>query len=217
MAAWLIEEQGIFKFGFRYAGRLYKKSLKTRDKAKAEDRLGVINGNLEYLEEGVLQVPDGADLPTFLMTGGRRTTARITGDEKLTLKGLFERYEAATPDGAKEKNTCGTEKVHKKHLLRLLGEQCLLPLSLEQLQAYVNKRLKEAGRKGSGVVAGTIKKELGTLHVICEWGRRTAVQVASGTEHVPGRFFHRWPGDQRRPECPSHELGCFFCCAELAA
>src|ERR1700693_5982679 len=86
MGAWLIEERGIFKFGFRYAGKQYKKSLKTTDRAKADSKLGVINQNLEFVEGGALEVPDGADLPTFLLTTGKRTTARITVDEKLTLK-----------------------------------------------------------------------------------------------------------------------------------
>lgn len=175
MAAWLIEERGIFKFGFRYAGKLYKKSLKTKNKVTAEAKLGVVNRNLEYLEEGVTPLPDDADLPTFLMTGGKRTEAKITLSEKLTLKKLFDLYDAAQPEGAKEKNTVATEKVHKKHFLRTLGEDCRLPLSLEQLQAHVNKRLKEPGRRGNGVGPGTIKKEMGTLHVIWEWGKRSGL------------------------------------------
>jgi hypothetical protein len=161
MAAWLIEENGIFKFGFRFCGKLFKKSLKTKSKAKADDKLGVVNRNLEYLEEGVLTLPDDADLPTFLMTGGKRKEAKITLAEKLTLKKLFDLYDAALPEGAKEKNTVGTEKVHKKHFLRTLGSDCRLPVTLEQVQAHVNKRLKEPGRRGNGVGPGTIKKELG--------------------------------------------------------
>lgn len=43
MAAWLIEGNGIFKFGFRYGGKLFKKILKTRSKATAEAKLGVVN------------------------------------------------------------------------------------------------------------------------------------------------------------------------------
>lgn len=175
MAAWLIEERGIFKFGFRFGGKLFKKSLKTKNKAKAEDKLGVVNRNLEYLEEGVLTLPEDADLPTFLMTGGKRKEAKITLTDKLTLKKLFDLYEAALPEGAKEKNTVGTEKVHKKHFLRTLGENCRLPLSLDELQTHVNKRLKEPGRKGNRVGPGTIRKELGTLHVIWEWGKRSGL------------------------------------------
>ena len=55
----------------------------------------MVNRNLEYLEEGVTPLPDDADLPTFLMTGGKRTEAKITLSEKLTLKKLFDLYDAA--------------------------------------------------------------------------------------------------------------------------
>src|ERR1700681_4890509 len=110
MAAWLIEDNGIFKFGFRLGGRLFKKSLKTKNKATAEAKLGVVNRNLEYLEDGVLALPEGADLPTYLMTGGKRKEAKITLAEKLTLKKLFDLYDAAMPEGVKEKNTVVTEK-----------------------------------------------------------------------------------------------------------
>jgi integrase len=109
------------------------------------------------------------------MSGGKRSAAKITLSEKLTLKKLFDLYDAALPDGAKEKNTVGTERVHKKHFLRTLGAECRLPLSLEQLQNHVNKRLKEPGRRGNSVGTGTIKKELGTLHVIWEWGKRSGL------------------------------------------
>jgi len=140
MAAWLIDDDGIFKFGFRYGGKLFKKSLKTKNKATAE--------------------------------------AKIKLAEKLTLKKLFDMYHAAQPEGAKEKNTVLTEKVHRKHFLRTLGEDCGLPFSLEQLQTHVNKRLKEPGRRGNKVGPGTIKKELGTLHVVWEWGKRSGLLKA---------------------------------------
>jgi hypothetical protein len=91
-----------------------QKSLKTRNKAKADDMLGVVNRNLEYVEEGVLPLPEDVDLPTFLMAGGKRTEAKIALPQKLTLKKLFDLYDAALPDGAKEKNTLGTERAHKK-------------------------------------------------------------------------------------------------------
>ncbi len=85
MPAWLIDD-GIFKFGFRYGGRLFKMSLKTKNKATAEAQLGVVNRHLEYLEECVLKLPDDADLPTFLLTSGKRAEAKIVLEERMTLK-----------------------------------------------------------------------------------------------------------------------------------
>ncbi len=175
MAAWLIEENGFFKLGFRFAGKLYKRSLKTKSKTKADTTLGVVNRNLTYLEEGVVTVPDDADLPTFLQTDGKRTTAKIILAEKLTLKKLFDLYDAAQPEGAKEKNTVATEKVHKKHFIRIFGDDTLMPLSPDQLQSFVNKRLKEPGRRKQPVVARTIKKELASLHFIWGWAKQTGL------------------------------------------
>jgi integrase len=173
MAAWLIhEESGVWKIGFRWEGKLYKRSLKTTDESRANGLKERASANLFDLEQGRLQVPPGADLLTFLLTDGKKTEPKVPSAKPLTLKGLFDAYEAALPSGAKSHNTLSTEKVHRKHILRVLGEDtAAVALAPNDLQRYVNERSKEKGRRGRLLGAATIKKELGTLSSVWHWAK----------------------------------------------
>jgi hypothetical protein len=123
MAAWLLQENGVWKIGFRWEGKLYKRSLKTKDESRANGLKERASANLFDLEQGRLQVPPGSDLLTFLLTDGKKTERKVPSAKPLTFEGLFDGYEAAMPSGAKSKNTLDTEKVHRKHILRIFGEQ----------------------------------------------------------------------------------------------
>lgn len=169
MGAWLIEENGIYKVGLRYGGKLYKRSLKTRKEKQAQTELHKVQSNLHYLELGLIQVPEAADLIQFLRTDGRRTTLQTKPVERLTLKGLFERYQHDLPADAKADTTRATERIHLGHFTRILGADLRLPLTLADLQAYIRERSQEDGRRGNRVGAKTIEKELATLHTIWSW------------------------------------------------
>src|SRR5688500_17415287 len=107
MGAWLIDNNGNFSVGFRYAGMAYKRSLKTRDERAAESLLKRIEANLHDLENGRLEFPQGADLLTFLLTDGRKATAKPV--RLVTLKQVADRLHSNLPAGAKESNTLYTE------------------------------------------------------------------------------------------------------------
>lgn len=155
--------------GLRYGGKLYKRSLKTRKEKQAQTELQKVQSNLHYLELGLIAVPEGADLIQFLRSDGRRTTLEAKPVERLTMKGLFDRYQHDLPADAKAKTTRATERVHMGHFTRILGVELRLPLSLTDLQAYIRERSKEDGRKGNRVGAKTIEKELETLNTIWTW------------------------------------------------
>jgi len=175
MAAWLIHENGVWKIGFRWEGKLHKRSLKTTDEARANGLKERVSANLFDLEQGRLQVPPGTDLLTFLLTDGKKTERKVPSVKPLTLKGLFNAYEAALPSGAKSQNTLSTEKVHRKHILTVLGEEAPVVLTLPDLQRYVNERAQAKGRRGRTVGAQTIKKELGTLSVVWTWAKQSGL------------------------------------------
>lgn len=176
MAAWLIQENGVWKIGFRWEGKLHKRSLKTTDEARANGLKERASANLFDLEQGRLQVPPGADLLTFLLTDGKKSERKVPSVKPLTLTGLFDAYEAVLPSGAKSQNTLNTEQVHRKHILRVLGEHTpAASLALNDLQRYVNERSKEKGRRGRTVGAVTIKKEIGTLSSIWSWAKDTGL------------------------------------------
>jgi hypothetical protein len=169
MGAWLIQDNGIYKVGLRYGGKLYKRSLKTRKEKQAQTELQKVQSNLHYLELGLIDLPEGADLIQFLRTDGRRTTLEAKPVERLTLKGLFERNQHDLPADAKADTTRPTERVHMGHFTRILGGELRLPLALADLQNYVKERSQEDGRRGNRVGAKTIEKELDTLNTIWAW------------------------------------------------
>lgn len=169
MSAWLIKEKDIYKVGLRYGGRLYKRSLKTRKEKQAQTELQKVQSNLHYMELGLIEMPEGADLIQFLRTDGRRTTLQVKPVERKTLKGLFDSYQHDLPTDAKADTTRATERVHMGHITRILGAELRMPLALADLQAYIRERSQEDGRRGNRVGANTIEKELDTLHTIWTW------------------------------------------------
>lgn len=175
MSSWLIcdEQSEVWKIGFRWGGRLYKRSLGTTDGGRAKALHERVNAALFDLKHGRMSVPPGADLLTFLLSDGRQNTPQPA--TSLTLKALFDAFNAALPDGAKSTTTLATEKVHQRHFMRILGER--LPvngITLDDLQRYVKDRTKGTGKKRNEkpVGAGTIKKDLDTLSAIWRWGRQ---------------------------------------------
>jgi hypothetical protein len=71
--AWLEQHptSGHFKICFRWDGRKLKKTVKTNNRKVAEASLSRFNENLGLLERGRLELPDGADVGTFLLSDGK--------------------------------------------------------------------------------------------------------------------------------------------------
>lgn len=161
---------GYFYVKFRYGGRQYKWSLKHADDVLANETLAKVERMLRDLQEGHLTLPDGADVIEFMKSGGKRANALEAPKKVLTLAGLFERYEQEMPPGSMEENTLYTHKIHRKHLLGILGTGKPVPgLTTADVQSYVNKRAKQTFR-GRPIGARTIQKEVATLRAVWNWG-----------------------------------------------
>jgi integrase len=164
-------ESGKFRITFRFGNpsRPFHKSLKTKDEKKAEEERGRIEGFLRAIEQGYVSVPPEADFWQFVFSGGKLEN-KPSVKEALTLEALFARYEEQMPPGTMEENTLGTHRLHKKHLLRVLGpKQRAAALTTADLQGYVNKRSKENYR-GKPIKARTIQKEVATFRAVWNWG-----------------------------------------------
>lgn len=161
------EKSGNFRIGLRCCGTRLHKSLKTRDAKKALTILATIRETAHDLERGRIELPPGTDLWEFLKTGGRRNQ-KFEAPETTTLEDLFKWYFDQLPDNSKESNTLKTERIHVKHLLRILGprKQTSL-LTGADLQGYVNSRAREK-RFGRAISRKTIEKELATFRMV--WG-----------------------------------------------
>ncbi len=159
-----------FLLMFRYGGKQYRKSLKTADERKAEKMKARVEEVLDELDRGRKSLPEGADLWEFLKSDGQRTK-KVEAPTVVTLDQLFARYEQDMPPGATEANSLYTIRIHKKHLLRLLGGRTpLAALSPSTVQGYINGRAKEEYR-GKSISSKTIKKEVTTLRSVWNWGK----------------------------------------------
>lgn len=157
-----------FYIHFRYGGRQFHKSLKTRDEIDATELKGRIEFTLRDLIVGRKSLPDDADLWQFLLSDGQHKQ-KIKAPSVLTLEKLFTRYEEEMPPGAMEKNSIDTFRLHAKHLLGIIGKKSDVKLiSTSTLQHYVNARLKQAFR-GKTISPVTIKKEIATFRAVWNW------------------------------------------------
>ena len=168
MASLQMDPSGNWHIHFRFAGKRFKRSLKTKDEDEARGLRGRIEDNIRLVERGVRVIPNDADAYLFLLSDGQvQQPVEIPDD--LTLQQLFKDYKESVEQSL-EPTTFYTIGVHSKHLLRLLGAK-LNPRSLRQenLQDYINARQKERTQKDTKVTPTTIRKEIATLSAIWSW------------------------------------------------
>ena len=159
---------------FRYAGRQFNRTMSARNDREAERASALIEETIQDIERGKLALPDGADVPAFIMSGGKVATKPKpvsnpfhAGPKSSTIAGVFDTYAETLTPGSKEANSIATEAVHGRHFKRVLGaDRQFDDLAVDMLQRYVDKRAAE------GVVRETIRKELTTLRVLWGWAHK---------------------------------------------
>lgn len=184
---------------FRFGGKAFKRTLKTDDERDA-DRVRVrVEDTLAEIAKGRLVLPEGADVVHFVMTGGKQAQPpQVT--EQLTLDGLFDWYFASIPDGAKEANTLATERIHRKHLVRLFGRRRACEVVTKaDLQKYIQDRAREK-YGGKPIRAETIKKELDTLRSV--WNRAHKMDRVKRALDFDGLD---WPRTKDKPAFQTRE------------
>jgi integrase len=187
---------GIFRVMFRFgkASKQFHKSLDTTDRRAAEAEKGRIESTLQAIEQGWLALPPHADFWQFVRSGGK-LEEKPSARDVLTLANLFTRYDEQLPPGAMEDNSLSTHRLHRKHVLRILGDkQPAQALTTADLQGYINRRAKETYR-GKPIKSRTIKKEVATFRAVWNWG------VLHGllTGHAPVRGLKYEKGDEPLP------------------
>jgi integrase len=198
MASIQQDPSGNFHVCFRFRDHRFKRSLKTNIRRKAEAAASRIEENLRLVDEGRIELPDGVDVPVFLLSDGKLAEKpRIS--RTITAGSLFHQYTEAIPDDSLESTSLATMKIHMKHITRILGEsQMLRPLGKSDLQQYVTQRSREPGRKGT-ISAATIRKEIATFGSLWNWARsegfvdaefpRKGLMFPKATERPP---FQTW-------------------------
>ncbi len=153
---------------FRFGGQAFRRSLETTDPNEAEAARKQVELTLHRLNTGVLSPPpDDADVVLFIISGGKIEKKPVLSEPVLppapkTLRSVWLDYKASFPEGAKDSLT--TEGTHFRHFCRLLGEAVpYQSLTTDDLQGYVNARLKEPGLRGRTVAPDTAECEIETF------------------------------------------------------
>ena len=166
----LEKRSGKFRIVFRFGGRKFSRTLKTRSDKAAAGCLARLEDNLRRLELGTLALPDGADVASFLLSDGN-TDGRPKAPPRCSLAQFLDGYVESLKAGGLEQTTLDCIDIHVRHIKRVMGEHFpIRSLELQHLQDYVDERAKAKGRHGRKVSATTIKKEIATLAAVWAWG-----------------------------------------------
>lgn len=166
-----------FRVVFRFQGKTWKKTLKTKSEKTAEHLRTSVDELLGLVDRGVVQVPEGVDIPDFFASGGRVTRRVALPPKTLGLAVLMDQFFASLPDDSHADTTLDGMKRHQRHLVRILGEEFnVMKLAEADLQRFVTERSREKGTRGAKVKVETILKALRTLRRVWYWaGRRGLV------------------------------------------
>lgn len=170
MASLQTDPSGNYHIKFRFGGRQFRRSLRTKMRRKAEAAASHVEENIRLILEGRMNLPSGADVPTFLLSDGKLAEP-IKFSPDIQVGQLFEKYQLSIPNDTLEKTTLNTFGVHMRHIVRLIGgRQVLSGITKCELQKYVTARSNEPGRRGN-ISATTIRKELGTFGALWNWAK----------------------------------------------
>ena len=158
-----------FYIAFRFQGRRYKRSLKTKSERQAVGKRSRVEETIHLVESGRLEIPASVDVCDFLMAEGK-IVERPTKFREPNLKELCDEYFSCLPERSLEPNTVEMMQIHRRHLQRHFGVRFKVhQLNSTDLQQYVNQRAKAPGRRGGQMTASTIRKEVNTFRAIWKW------------------------------------------------
>lgn len=130
--AHLGQKDGVYHVRFRYRGREYKKSLKTRDEGAARAVAHLVELTLHRILTGQLRVPDGVDAGDFVVSGGTLVGPHepepptVAAVPLPSTRALADEYTAAQrPLLAPSYHA--SQAMHLRHLLRHLGGRADAP------------------------------------------------------------------------------------------
>lgn len=156
---------------FRFAGRSFKRSLKTDRQTQAAASLARLTETISLVRRGVLELPPEADTVTFLLSGGRTRSVLASGPS-ITLGQLFTKYQTTLPEQAKERSTLKTEATHIKIFRKKMPLSKSLDLiTTHDVQQFIN--LESRRKIGERCLSpDTVKREVDTLKCILNWAEK---------------------------------------------
>jgi integrase len=169
--AWLVQRGNMYHVAFRIGNSEFRKSLRTRNRRTAESAMHRVEDNLRDLELGRIEVPEGADIATYLLSNGQRV-GKVRPAATPKLGRIFDEYKQSLPKGALEDRTLATTDIHMKHVFECFGRGIVFSsLDTKRLQDYVNRRSRKHGPRGNPISGTTIRKEVATLRMLWSFAR----------------------------------------------
>ena len=140
--AWLYQDplSENFKVCFRFRGRPYKKSLKTKDRDDAEIILGGVERTLLRLEQNLLELPPGAEVLTFVLDV---TSERHAEEQARIAENRYRTLVAAANEGVWLVDSTGRTTFANAKVGRILGRP-LQEIAQTALLDYVDDRDRAA-------------------------------------------------------------------------
>lgn len=168
-------------------------------KKEAEAILHRFDENVVLLERGRLELPEGGDLLTFLLSddklSGVPAPAPTPPQAARTLREIVDRYLATLGNGTVEANSLATTRMHLNHFLREFGDCFQLDLlKATALQKYVNSRTRRKGKKKIPFSPTTLRTEVATLRACWNWAAHSGLLA----RHFPNKGL-RFPKTQEKP------------------
>jgi len=157
---------------FRWLGRQYRRSCATTIRSEAEGLKARVEDVIRLLKQGRIEMPQEADPGVWIMSDGKlKNKPTDNGSTPVSVRSICDMYYENQID--KAETTLGGERVHISHLTRLLRPDArFASLTLQKMQAYVNRRITEDNRLGTTVSGKTVKKELTTFMQVWDWARQ---------------------------------------------
>lgn len=177
----------VFHVRFRFHGKEYKKSLKTKDRSAAAAAVHLIELTIHRLHTGQVQVAPGVDPGDFIISGGtllKPVEAPVRPLQLPSTRALADEYALSQKD-LLAPSYHYSQKMHLRHLMRHLGrlaDAACDHVGFRELDRYLKARLSERH-------PNTAERERVTLLQFYKWAVRQGYlpsSPASGLAPIKG-------------------------------
>ena len=138
-------KDGIYLIRFRYQGKEYKRSLKTRSGTDAEAAKSSIELTIHRLLTGMLKVPPGVEVGDFIVSGGTLSASpqQVTRQVLPPTRALIQEYLESQRNLLAE-SYLYSQKIHLRHFTKHLGTLADTPcdrVGQKHLEEFLRARL----------------------------------------------------------------------------
>jgi len=176
-------------FRFRFRGHRYYFTAGKVTEAQTRAKATEVDGALDLIELGRLEVPPGVPPEEFVAAGGKIPVLSAR-PETTTARQLFDYYLSTVSYGTVEDTSLATLRTHLCRVTETLGDRCRIQgMTLSDLQGHVERRRKKS------LSPVPTKKEIATFRACWRWAAHG--ELLKGV--LPGRGLRFPKEDEKEP------------------